>query len=89
MTEQYDSEERSRMDKTRTDIGALVEPQVAESMESTDNRPLVVELSEEDIPGACLSEPLESHNVQALKWWLLCRGITAPTAWKKSNLINR
>ena len=33
-------------------------------------RPLVakaVKLNEDDIPGAHLSEPFESHNVQALK----------------------
>ena len=89
MTEQYNSEERLSMDKTRNDSGALVEPPAAESMESTDNRPVVVELSEEDIPGACLSEPLESQNVQALRRWLLCRGIRAPTTWKKSDLIKR
>ena len=33
-----------------------------------------VELTEEDIQGAALKEPLESHTVHALKWWLLCRG---------------
>ena len=37
-----------------------------------------VELNEDDIPGTHLNEPFESHNVQALKWWLLCRGIKAP-----------
>ncbi len=33
-----------------------------------------VELTEADIPGAMLEEPLEAHNVVALKWWLLCCG---------------
>ena len=59
---------------------------------ATSDRPLevkVVELNEDDIPGAHLSEPFESYNVQALKWWLLCRGIRAPSTWKKSNLISR
>lgn len=48
-----------------------------------------VELDEKDIPGAALSEPFECHAVPALRWWLLCRGIKAPTAWKKPQLISR
>ena len=62
-----------------------------ESNAATSGRPLVmkaVELNEDDIPGAHLSEPFESHNVQALKWWLLCHGIRALSTWKKSNLIS-
>ena len=42
-----------------------------------------VVLTPADIPGADLSEPLESHTMPALRWWLLCRGITAPASWKK------
>ena len=42
-----------------------------------------------DIPRADLSEPLESHTMPALRWWLLCRGITAPASWKKKQLIDR
>ena len=34
-----------------------------------------VELNDTDIPGAHLDEPFEAHNVAALRWWLLCRGI--------------
>ena len=63
-----------------------------ESNELTREGPLevtAVELNEDDIPGAHLNEPFESHNVQALKWWLLCCGIKAPSTWKKSNLISR
>ena len=51
--------------------------------------PVVVELTENDIPGAALAEPLESHTVPALKWWLLCRGIKVPSSWKKQRLIAR
>ena len=47
------------------------------------------ELAEEDIPGAILNEPLESSTVQALKWWLQCRGIQPLSSWKKSQLIER
>ena len=35
------------------------------------SKPALVELTEDDIPGAALAEPLESHTVPALKWWLL------------------
>jgi len=35
-----------------------------------------VVLTPADIPGADLSEPLESHTMPALRWWLLCRGIS-------------
>ena len=33
-----------------------------------------VALTATDIPEATLSEPLESHSIPALRWWLLCRG---------------
>ena len=42
---------------------------------ATSQPAISVELTEDDIPGAHLDEPYERHNVQALKWWLLCRGI--------------
>ena len=46
-------------------------------------------LTEADIPGASLQKPLEVHNVAALKWWLLCRGVQVSSSCKKSNLIER
>ena len=46
-------------------------------------------LTEADIPGASLQEPLEVHNVAALKWWLLCRGVQVSSSCKKPNLIER
>ena len=48
-----------------------------------------LELTEEDIPGAVLNEPLESATVHALKWWLLCRDIRVPSSWKKSQVNER
>ena len=45
-------------------------------------------LSPADVPDADLSELYEAHAVPALKWWLLCRGIKAPSSWKKAQLIN-
>ena len=46
-------------------------------------------LTEDDIPGASLTEPLERHTVPELTWWLLCRGISVPKSWKKAQVIKR
>ena len=46
-------------------------------------------LTESDVPGALLSEPLESHTCPALRWWLTCHGISAPMSWNKAKLISR
>ena len=48
-----------------------------------------VELTEDDIDGAKLDEPLEKHNILSLKYWLLCRGIKSPSATKKAALMER
>ena len=48
-----------------------------------------VELTEEDIPGARLEEPLESVTMPALRWWLLCRGIQVTTTLRKAKLIEK
>ena len=42
-----------------------------------------------DIPGAELSKPWEQNSIVALRWWLLCRGISVRTSWKKVQLIQR
>ena len=47
-----------------------------------------VELNYTDIPGAHLDEPLEAHNVAALRWWLLCRGIKVTTSLRKRQIID-
>ena len=49
----------------------------------------VVELTEADILGASLEEPLDAHNVAALKWWLLCRGIELQSSSRKKKLVAR
>lgn len=51
-----------------------------------DQTPLV-ELTEEDIAGAILNEPLESATVPALRWWLQCHGIQPASTWRKAKLI--
>ena len=48
---------------------------------------ITVELDESDVPGATLSEPLDAHNVAALRMWLTCRGMKAPFSVKKVELI--
>ena len=50
---------------------------------------VIVTLTEADIPGALLNEPLETHNVAALKWWLLCHDIKLPSSCRKRQLIER
>ena len=52
-------------------------------------RHITLTLTEDDIPGAFLREPFESHTVAELRWWLLCRGITIPTSWKKVQIVKR
>ena len=51
---------------------------------------VIVTLTEADIPGALhalLNEPLEAHNVAALKRWLLCHDIKPPSSCRKRQLI--
>ena len=48
-----------------------------------------LELTEDDVQGAKLEEPLESVTVTALRIWLLCHGIQAPTSMKKAKLIEK
>ena len=56
-------------------------------MSACDSEVVAVALTEEDIPGACLDEPFECYNIPELKWWLLCRGVIAPTSWKMHQII--
>ena len=32
-------------------------------------------LTEQDIPGAALNEPMDQYTMPELRWWLLCHGI--------------
>ena len=67
-----------------TAIVAMCDNEVPSSSQAA-----AVELTESDIPGALLSEPIESHTIPQLRWWLLCRGLKVPTSWKKQQLIAR
>ena len=49
----------------------------------------VVQLTEIDIPGASLEEPMNKHSIPALKWWLLCRGIEMPSSVHKGQLLDK
>lgn len=49
----------------------------------------VVEMTESDIPGVLLSEPVACQTVPELRWWLLYQGIRAGTLWKKLQLVAR
>ena len=46
-------------------------------------------LTEADVPGALLNEPIEGQSVPALKRWLLCRGIEMPRSAKKRKLLEK
>ena len=46
---------------------------------------VVVELGENDIPGAALSAPLQSHTVPELKRWLVCPQNRPYSSQKKHN----
>ncbi len=48
-----------------------------------------VQLTEADIPGAFLTDPIDRHTMPQLRWWLLCRGVKVPTSWKKQQLVAR
>ena len=46
-------------------------------------------LTEQDIPGAALNEPLDQHTMPELRWWLLCHGIQVTASLRMNQLINR
>ena len=48
---------------------------------------LVVHLTEYDVPGASLAEPIEKQSVPVLKRWLLCRGIETSSNTRKKQLL--
>ena len=60
-----------------------------EIVEDSSSDLVQVNLTEADIPGASLEEPLENQNVAALRWWLLCHGISVSSATRKVLLINK
>ena len=49
----------------------------------------VVQLTEIDVPGASLEEPMDKHSIPALKRWLLCRGIEMSSSVRKGQLLDK
>ena len=62
---------------------------MAECMMASSDQVTVIQLTERDIPGAFLSEPIDRPTMPELWWWLLCRGIQTTTSWKKQKLLSR
>ena len=58
-----------------------------ETVQNSSSNFVSVDLTETDIPGASLEEPLDSQNIAALCWWLLCHDITPSSSAKKAQLI--
>ena len=55
----------------------------------TDNATIPPVLTEQNIPGAALNEPLDQHTMPELRWWLLCHGIQVTASLRKNQLIKR
>ena len=49
----------------------------------------VVQLTEVDVPGTLLEEPMDKHSIPALKRWLLCRGIETSSSVHKRQLLHK
>ena len=49
----------------------------------------MVELTEDEIPGAKLTGAMNGYTMYKLKWWVLCHGVKAPNSWNKKQLISR
>ena len=55
----------------------------------TDSATIPPVLTEQDIPGAALNEPLDQHTMPEPRWWLLCHGIQVTASLRKNQLIKR
>ena len=62
---------------------------MAASVPEQDMVVMAMVLDESDIPGACLSDPMDQHTKPQLRWWLLCSGIKAPTSYSKQQLVTK
>ena len=49
----------------------------------------VVQLTEVDVPGVLLEEPMDKHGIPALKRWLLCCGIEMSSFVCKMQLLHK
>ena len=55
----------------------------------TDSATIPPVLTEQDIPGSALNEPLDQHTMPELRWWLFCHGIQVTASLSKNQLIKR
>ena len=53
----------------------------------TDSVTIPPVLTEQDIPGTALNEPMDQHTMPELWWWLLCHGIQVTASLRKIQLI--
>ena len=49
----------------------------------------MVELTEDNIPGAKLTDAMDGYMMSKLKWWLLCCSVKSPNSWNKKQLLSR
>ena len=57
--------------------------EVDESTISPDTECFSITEADVHVLGAFLSEPIASHTIPRLKWWLFCRGVKAPTSTRQ------
>ena len=74
------------MDKSESACTRSTTPGTSSGTDSTTIPPV---LTEQDIPGAALNEPLDQHTMPELWWWLLCHGIQVTASLRKNQLIKR
>ena len=55
----------------------------------TDSATIPPVLTEQDIPGAALNEPLDQHAMPELRWWLLCHGIQVTASLRKNQRFSQ
>ena len=53
------------------------------------NSQQVVHLTEADVPGASLTEPLERQSVPSLRRWLLCHEVEMPCSARKKHILEK
>ena len=49
----------------------------------------MLDLEESDIEGAYLSEPLDKHTIEQLRWWLLYHDYAYSLSDRKKQLIEK
>ena len=55
----------------------------------TDSATIPPVLTEQDITGAALNEPLDQHTMPELRWWVLCHGIQVTASSRKNQRFSQ